>query len=97
VDDAIVIRRLTEADRDAVSRLAQLDTRPAPSGDLLGAENEGRLVAAISITTGESVADPFQPTAEVVEMLRIHLAHLRRRERRIRSGWSPHVPAPRTR
>ena len=35
-DDAIVIRRLTDDDRAAVTSLAQLDSRLLPGGELLG-------------------------------------------------------------
>jgi hypothetical protein len=35
------------------------------------AEVDGRLVAALSERTGEAVADPFEPTAHLVEMLRV--------------------------
>jgi hypothetical protein len=86
-DDAIVIRRLTDDDRAAVTRLAQLEeSAPAPDGELLGAESDGRLVAAISLTTGAGVADPFTRTQEVQEMLRLRLSHLRRRDPVLRNG-----------
>ena len=92
MDDEIVIRRLKE-DRGAVARLAQLDSRPAPSGELLGAESEGRLVAVISLTTGASVADPFTRTKEIQELLRLRVAHLRRRDPSLRHPGTPSVVA----
>jgi hypothetical protein len=75
----ITIRRLGAEDAAAVTRLAQRDTARAPSGELIGAELDGHLVAAISTTTGEAIADPFRRTAEIVEMLRVRLSQLNAR------------------
>jgi hypothetical protein len=74
------IRRLGGDDLAAVERLAQLDSRRAPEGPLLGAEIEGRLLAAISLVSGESVADPFSRTAELRALLELRAAQLRRRQ-----------------
>jgi hypothetical protein len=82
--DGVVIRRLAEDDGGAVKRLAQLDSGRAPEGPLLGAEVEGRLLAAISLTSGESVADPFARTGELRALLELRAAQLRRRLRRRR-------------
>jgi hypothetical protein len=67
----VTIRRLGSDDAAAVKRLAQRDSAREPRGVLLGAELNGRLLAAISTTTGELIADPFQRTAEIVETLRL--------------------------
>jgi 3-dehydroquinate dehydratase len=40
---------------------------------------DGHLVAAISTTTGVAIADPFQRTAEIVDMLRLRLSQLNTR------------------
>jgi hypothetical protein len=40
---------------------------------------DGHLVAAISTTTGVAIADPFQRTAEIVDMLRLRLSQLNAR------------------
>ena len=77
--DGVVIRRLTEDDAGAVKRLAQLDSSHAPEGPLVGAEVEGRLLAAISLTSGDSVADPFGRTGELRALLELRAAQLRRR------------------
>ena len=63
----ITIRRmdLDRADREAVARLAELDTRADARGPVLGAEIEGSLLAAISLDDGELIADPFSRTAEL--------------------------------
>ena len=77
----ITIRRLADADAAAIRELALRDSARTPAGLLLGAELDGRLLAAISTTTGEVVADPFHPTARVVEVLRLRAAQLERRSR----------------
>lgn len=74
----ITLRRLGAGDAAAVKRLAQLDSRRPPNRSLLGAELEGRLLAAISLSSGETIADPFEPTAELVELLRIRAGQLAR-------------------
>jgi hypothetical protein len=76
----VSIRRLTVDDDAAVKRLAQLDSNGLPEGRLLGAEVEGRLLAAISLDGGEPIADPFSRTAELRSLLELRAAQLRRRE-----------------
>jgi hypothetical protein len=92
----VMIRRLEGDDQAAVARLAQLDSRPVPEGALLGAEVEGRLLAATSLATGESIADPFSRTGELRALLELRAAQLRRRvngHRRLR----PKAPRARAR
>ena len=73
----ITIRRALPDDRDALVRLAQLDSQALPTSPLLVAEREGRLDAALSLSTGEQIADPFRRTAELCELLRHHAGGLR--------------------
>ena len=42
-------------------RLAELDSRPIPAGDLLIAETGDELVAALSLDTGAGIAEPVPP------------------------------------
>jgi hypothetical protein len=70
---SITIKLSTEADRERIRQLAELDSKPAPHGDVLVAEVNGRLVAAMGMDGGV-VADPFERTASVVEVLRAHVA-----------------------
>jgi hypothetical protein len=67
--DAITIRRSTLEDSRRIRRLAELDSAEAPEGDVLLAEVDGELVAAVA-DDGSALADPFVPTAEVVGLLR---------------------------
>ena len=66
----ITIRPYLDLDRRPLERLAALDDRRVPAPPLLLAERDGRLVAAVSERTGEAVADPFEPTAHLIAMLR---------------------------
>ena len=67
----VTIRALGIRDVAQVKRLAQRDSSHEPRGELLGAEVHGQLLAAVSTTTGEVIADPFRPTAALVEALRL--------------------------
>jgi hypothetical protein len=67
---ALTIRHATIADEPVLQRLAALDSSRVPSGELLVAELDGRLVAALSVDTGAAIADPFEHTAAIVESLR---------------------------
>jgi hypothetical protein len=71
VTEPITIRHATEADRLRVLELAELDSRPAPVGVTLLAEVDGRLLVAVGIEDGASVADPFRPTRDVEWLLQL--------------------------
>lgn len=73
----VTLRLATDADDRALVRLAQLDSRPLPPGPHLLGERDGRIEAAISLATGEVVADPFRRTAEICELLSRHAGALR--------------------
>lgn len=72
----VVIRLATEADRSSVERLAQLDSATPPVGQTLIGELQGRAVAAVSLTNGKTVADPFVPTREIVELVQLRAQQL---------------------
>jgi hypothetical protein len=76
-EEAIAVRRATAADAGAIRRLAALDSADAPAGELLLAVVDGTPRAAIEIATGATIADPFQRTADVVELLGVRAARLR--------------------
>jgi hypothetical protein len=76
-DATLTIRHATAADFPALERLAALDSRRIPTGELFVAEAEGRLLAAASLDTGAIVADPFEHTASIVEVLRLHAGSVR--------------------
>ena len=76
-DAPLTIRHANAADFPALERLAALDSRRIPTGELFVAEAEGRLLAATSLDTGAIVADPFEHTASIVELLRAHAGSVR--------------------
>jgi hypothetical protein len=76
--DPVTLRLATSTDAVELCRLAQLDTRRLPPGPHLVAERDGRLHAAISLTTGAVIANPFARTAELCDLLR-HAANSRPR------------------
>ena len=72
---ATVTLRMATGEADhAVARLAQLDSAKRPRGPVIVAEVDGQARAALSLTDGSVVADPFHLTAGLVEMLRIRVA-----------------------
>ncbi len=84
--DALVIRRSTSADAPALTDLARLDSALPIAGDVLLAERDGRILAARSLFSGRTVADPFSPTQDVVELLAVRAASLLGEERRTSSA-----------
>jgi hypothetical protein len=73
----VTIRAARGSDRFALRRLAELDSRPVPAGDLLVAESGDEVVAALSLETGAGIADPFRRTADVVDLLAYRARGLR--------------------
>jgi hypothetical protein len=67
---ALTIRRAIAADAFALRRLATIDSAAPPTGDVLLAEIGSELWAAVSVETGSAIADPFRPSADLVELLR---------------------------
>jgi hypothetical protein len=88
VSEPITIRHSTSRDRVAVAELAELDGRPAPVGETLLGEVDGKLWAAVGIDDGSAVADPFLPAADVVWLLQM-------RAEQERAARAPSVPAGR--
>jgi len=82
----VTIRLAGAEDESAIARVADRDSRSSPPTPRLLAERDGTVVAAISLRTGELVADPFVRTAELVELLRCHLAGVRLADERERAN-----------
>src|ERR1700753_3845314 len=68
VNAPLTIPPATAADAERVARLAELDSSAAPEGDILLAEVNGELWAALSMDSGAAVGDPFRPSSEAVWM-----------------------------
>jgi hypothetical protein len=76
-DATVVIRVATPADIDDLRRLAALDSARALFGTVLVAQSDGEIRAAYSVDEGRAIADPFVPTAGLVELLKARTALLR--------------------
>jgi hypothetical protein len=74
--EAVTIRRAGPDDEAALRQLGNLDSTRVPDGPLLMAEIDGRAVAAISIRSGESFADPFLRTLELRRLLELRASQL---------------------
>ena len=75
--DTVTVRHLDPAtDHTALMRLAELDSAEVPQGELIGAELDGSLVAAISLEDHRLIADPFTPTDGVRSLLQLRAAQL---------------------
>ena len=68
---SIAIRLATDDDDRTLTRLAALDSAPAPHGAVLVADVDGEIVAARSLSEAHSIADPFRPTADIRELLEL--------------------------
>jgi hypothetical protein len=70
-DMTLTIRRADAADAGALLRLAALDSSFPPTGEMLLAEVGDELWAAVEIDTGAAIADPFRPSGDLVDLLRM--------------------------
>lgn len=73
---ALTIRPAAAADLD-VQRLAVLDSQPDLVGAVVIAEVGDEPWAAVEISSGRTVADPFRPSAGVAALARARAAGLR--------------------
>jgi hypothetical protein len=80
-EKTLTIRPADLADLAGLDRLAALDSASPPTGDVLVAEVGGELWAALEIDSGTAIADPFRPSGELVELLRLHAGRETRTER----------------
>jgi hypothetical protein len=86
--DSISIRTFADSDGQAVRSVAQRDSSVVPAGELLVAEVDGVVRAVLSLDTGEAVADPFVPSAALVDLLRARTRQLTGRPApRRRRSW----------
>jgi hypothetical protein len=76
-ESTVVIRLATPADVDDLRRLAALDSARALLGTVLVAQSDGEIRAAYSVEHERAIADPFRPTAGLVELLKARTALLR--------------------
>jgi hypothetical protein len=73
----VTIRQAAAGDAARLSHLAQLDSAEVPGGQVLVAEVDGRLRAALPLNGSAPIADPFHRGTELIELLRLRAAQLR--------------------
>jgi hypothetical protein len=96
---SIVIRHAVDADARTLAGLAILDSRGELTGPALLAEVDGVARAALDLRDGSVAADPFVPTIDLVELLRLRargLAAAHGPRRRWRSRAKAIVRRPQT-
>jgi hypothetical protein len=93
----IAILAATDRDDPILRELAALDEAPPLQTPAVVALVDGRPVAAASLSDARVVADPFAPTADVVELLQARVAAsasgaATNRARRRRPRFGLHLP-----
>jgi hypothetical protein len=76
--DRVTVRHAHLGDEAALGRLAALDSARPPVGPTLVAESDARVLAALPLGSGRPIADPFEPTAELVALLELRREQLER-------------------
>lgn len=77
--ERVTVRHAHTGDEAALRHLAVLDSGDAPAGPALVAESETRILAALPLDGGRAIADPFVPTAELLDLLELRRSQLERR------------------
>lgn len=72
----VTVRPSRPADESGLARLAALDSAPPLRGPALVAESDSRILAALPLGSGRPIADPFEPTAEIVALLELRKQQL---------------------
>jgi hypothetical protein len=86
---AVVVLRLCSVHDDAaLDRLAELESRPLPSGRHVIAEVDGTVVAALPLGQGPVLADPFERTEHLIPLLELRARQIApETHRRGPGGW----------
>jgi hypothetical protein len=88
-DERVLLRFAGEADAAALEWLRQRDTCRLPPPPHLVAEVDGSILAARSLRTGDTIADPFTHTAHLRHMLAVRASQLEVRPRwRLAVRWA---------
>jgi hypothetical protein len=75
------VRRSASGDERLLAHLAELDSARPPKGPALIAEADSRILAALPLGSGRPIADPFEPTAELVALLELRRMQIEAAER----------------
>ena len=95
-EDAVLVRRATARDAARLRTLALLDDRRLGEGPFLVAELTGEVLAAMSLSTGRIVADPFRRTRDAEDLMRVRARQIAEHERIVASAREHRAlkPAP---
>jgi hypothetical protein len=85
-EKGVTLRFGSRADEASLARLAALDSSKPPAQPVLLAEVDGQLLAAVALSDGTVIADPFHPTLDLIELLRARARQLNGDSRIMRSG-----------
>src|SRR3954449_12037588 len=66
--ERVVLRPAQRQDAVALDRLAALDGVRRPAGELMLAEVDGEILAAVPVEGGRAIADPFRPTRDLIDL-----------------------------
>ena len=76
VNQSLTIRPAGPEDSRSLQVLAAVDSAQPLAGDVLMAETETGPIAAIELSSGRSVADPFRRTASTVGLLKMRAGQI---------------------
>lgn len=74
--DDVTVRWAEPRDAEAIRRVAERDTQVVPSGQLLVAVVAGSIVAVAPLAGGKTIADPFRPTRDLVDLLELRVSQI---------------------
>jgi hypothetical protein len=74
--DDVTVRWAEPRDAEAIRRVAERDSKRTPAGATLVAEVAGQIVAARAVDGGETIADPFRRTSDLVDLLELRSAQI---------------------
>jgi hypothetical protein len=98
IETRVTIRLALTCDEESLARLAALDSAEPPQRPVLIAEVDGQLLAALSLSNAAAIANPFHPTADLVDLLRARAQQLDSHGRTRRCGrlrsWARLCPPP---
>ena len=72
----MTVRLARDADEADLARLAALDSAEPIETDALVVEADSKVIAAASLESGLTIADPFEATADAVALLELRRAQL---------------------
>ena len=85
--ERITLRRAADSDAGVLASLAELDSQRLPDDEFWIGEVAGEAWAALGIMSGILLADPYRPTVQLAELLRLRAESMRAITEAPRSRW----------